>query len=92
MDLHRHPELSLHEQKTAVVGVLKNGAGPEVLLRTEMDALPVEEKTGLPYTSMEPGVDHACGHDAHMAAWTTTARIMAASRNRLRGPTSFPRK
>jgi amidohydrolase len=115
-DLHRHPELSLHEQRTAatlaaalrelkfevtehvggtgVVGVLRNGNGPVVLLRTELDALPVEEKTGLAFASTvrainddghEVGVMHACGHDAHMAAWTSTARIMAATRDRWRG-------
>jgi amidohydrolase len=116
LDIHRHPELSLHEQQTAaklaaglrelgydvstgiggtgVVGVLKNGNGPVVMLRTELDALPVEEKTGLSYASTvrtkddngkEVGVAHACGHDIHMAAWMATARIMANARNRWRG-------
>jgi amidohydrolase len=115
-DLHRAPELSGHEEKTAatlaaglkalgyevttgvgrtgVVGVLKNGAGPTVLLRTDMDALPVEEKTGLPFAStvrtrnadgIEVGVMHACGHDLHMAAWMATARIMAGTRDRWAG-------
>jgi amidohydrolase len=79
---------------TGVVGVLKNGNGPVVLLRTDMDALPVEEKTGLPYASTvrtkddsgaEVGVMHACGHDIHMASWMGTARIMANSRNQWRG-------
>src|SRR5438105_2546989 len=68
---------------TGVVGVLKNGAGPVVMLRTELDALPVEEQTGLPYASkvhakddagVDVGVMHACGHDIHMAAWMGTAR------------------
>lgn len=72
-----------------IVGVLKNGAGPAVMLRTELDALPVTENTGLPYAStvrtkddagMDVGVMHACGHDAHMAAWIGTARIMAGNR------------
>jgi hippurate hydrolase len=116
LDLHRHPELSMHEQRTAatlaavlrelhfevtehvggtgVVGVLKNGQGPVVLLRTELDALPVEEKTGLSFASTEKTTDaaghevavmHACGHDAHMAAWTATARVMASTRDRWRG-------
>ncbi|GAC1668714.1 MAG: M20 family metallopeptidase [Steroidobacteraceae bacterium] len=116
LDLHRHPELSFHEQQTAaklaaelrklgyavttgvgrtgVVAVLKNGEGPTTLLRTELDALPVEEKTGLPYAStvrtkddngMDVGVMHACGHDIHMAAWLGTARIMAGGRTRWRG-------
>jgi amidohydrolase len=79
---------------TGVVGVLENGTGPVVMLRTELDALPVEEKTGLPYAStvrtkddggVDVGVMHACGHDAHMAAWMGTARIMASARNRWRG-------
>jgi hippurate hydrolase len=116
LDLHRHPELSSHEQQTAaklaaalralgyavttgvggtgVVGVLKNGDGPVVMLRTELDALPVEEKTGLPYASTvrtkddngaDVGVMHACGHDIHMASWVGTARIMAGARARWRG-------
>ena len=115
-DLHRQPELSGHEEKTAatlaaglkalgyevttgvgrtgIVGVLKNGAGPVVLLRTELDALPVEEKTGLDYAStartkddngVDVGVMHACGHDLHMAAWMATARIMAGDRARWTG-------
>ena len=79
---------------TGVVGVLKNGNGPVVLLRTELDALPVEEKTGLPYASTvrtkddsgaEVGVMHACGHDIHMASWLGAARIMASTRNSWRG-------
>src|SRR5438105_8033347 len=62
---------------TGVVAVLKNGAGPTVLLRTELDALPVEEKTGLPYarhaTATDPAgqtipVMHTCGHDVHMTS------------------------
>ena len=107
LDLHRHPELSGKETRTAailatqlrqagyevttgvggtgVVGVLKNGAGPTVMLRTELDALPVAEKTGLPYTSLEPGVMHACGHDLHMAAWRGAAGLLADLRQHWRG-------
>jgi hippurate hydrolase len=79
---------------TGVVGVLKNGPGPTVLLRTELDALPVAEDTGLPYASKvktkdaggnEVSVMHACGHDAHMAAWTGAARIMAGDRKKWSG-------
>ena len=66
---------------TGVVAVLKNGAGPVVLLRTELDALPVTEQTGLQFSSKTPGVMHACGHDLHMAAWAGTAQWMAAHRN-----------
>src|SRR5207247_4923310 len=106
-DIHSHPELSGHEERTAlliakelraagcqvtehlgkyenaklkgygVVGVMKNGDGSTVLVRTDMDALPVEEEPGLPYASKaiaknDEGKDVyvmiACGHDAHMAA------------------------
>src|SRR5213075_2251175 len=49
-----------------VVAVMKNGSGPVVLIRTDMDALPVTEQTGLPYASATSGVMHACGHDIHM--------------------------
>ena len=80
--------------RPGIVGVLKNGAGPTVLLRTELDALPVTENTGLPFASTvrtkddagnDVGVMHACGHDIHMAAWVGTARIMAANRGQWRG-------
>src|SRR5712692_11516190 len=116
LDLHRHPELSLHEQQTAaklaermkalgyevttgvggtgIVAVLRNGQGPTVLLRTDMDALPIEEKTGLPYAShvvvkSDSGtsipVAHACGHDIHMSSWFGTAKLMATNRDRWHG-------
>jgi hippurate hydrolase len=74
---------------TGVVALLRNGPGPTVMLRTEMDALPVKEKTGLPFASTvvakgpagEPvPVMHACGHDLHMAAWYGTAQLMAQNR------------
>ena len=80
--------------KTGVVGVLRNGTGPTVMLRTELDALPVEEKTGLPFastvvmknaTGQSTPVMHACGHDLHMAAWAGTARLMAEHRRRWSG-------
>jgi len=79
---------------TGVVGVLRNGKGPTVLLRTELDALPVEEKTGLPYASTATGVNpqgqtvpvmHACGHDVHMAGWTGAATLLARMKDRWRG-------
>ncbi|HKO98789.1 MAG TPA: amidohydrolase [Pyrinomonadaceae bacterium] len=69
-----------------VVAVLKNGAGPTVLLRTELDALPVDEKTDLPYASkvktkndagVEVSVMHACGHDVHMTSMLGTAKLLA---------------
>lgn len=79
---------------TGIVGILKNGSGPVVMLRTELDALPVEEKTGLPYASKvrtkddsgrEVGVMHACGHDLHMASLFGTAEIMAKTKQSWHG-------
>jgi amidohydrolase len=70
---------------TGIVGLLKNGTGPVVMLRTELDALPVTEQTGLPFSSKTAGVMHACGHDIHMAAWTGTAQWMAEHRERWHG-------
>lgn len=79
---------------TGVVAILKNGAGPTVMLRTELDALPVEEKTGLSYASKVHAQDdsghdvpvmHACGHDLHMAALVATADIMAHSKQSWHG-------
>lgn len=79
---------------TGVVAILKNGAGPTIMLRTELDALPVEEKTGLPYASKAHAKDdggrdvpvmHACGHDLHMAALAGTAAIMAHSKETWHG-------
>ena len=119
-DLHRHPELSYQEHRTAkiaadglrglgvdviegvgrtgVVGVLKNGDGPVVLLRADMDALPVAEETGLEYTSTERGVDpdgnevpvmHACGHDVHVTCLLGAAEVLAGSRSEWRGTVVF---
>jgi hippurate hydrolase len=70
---------------TGVVGLLRNGSGPVVMLRTELDALPVTEHTGLRFSSRKPGVMHACGHDLHMAAWTGTAQWMAEHRSQWHG-------
>jgi amidohydrolase len=87
-------EVTEHVGGTGVVAILKNGAGPTIMLRTELDALPVEEKTGLPYASKviaksDAGTDvpvmHACGHDLHMAAILGTAEIMARSKNTWHG-------
>ncbi|MEV7910627.1 amidohydrolase [Streptomyces fimicarius] len=68
-----------------LVGVLRNGPGPTVLLRTELDALPVTEATGLPYASTTPGVMHACGHDLHIAAVAGAVAHLAATRDTWRG-------
>jgi hippurate hydrolase len=79
---------------TGVVAVLRNGAGPVLLLRADMDALPVEEQTGLPFASrvrgtslagVESGVMHACGHDTHMTSWVGTARRLVAMRSQWSG-------
>ena len=106
-DLHRNPELSLREHRTAarfaerltkagyetaegiggtgVAGVLRNGDGPTVLLRADMDALPVQEETGLSYASGTPGVMHACGHDLHMTWLAGAAEALAAGRETWHG-------
>jgi amidohydrolase len=115
-DLHRHPELSMQEHRTAgivaqhlhdagyevsegvghtgVVGVLRNGVGPIVMLRGDMDALPVKELTGLDYASQAIGttpdgsnvpVMHACGHDFHTVSLIATAEILAKKHDAWRG-------
>lgn len=71
--------------KTGVVAMLKNGPGPVLLIRADMDALPVPEATGLAYASKIPNVMHACGHDIHMTGWIGTARWMAANRSKWSG-------
>ena len=70
--------------KTGVAGVLRNGDGPTVMLRADMDALPVREQTGLAYASTS-AVMHACGHDMHVAWLIGAARVMAESRDTWRG-------
>jgi hippurate hydrolase len=66
---------------TGVVGILRNGAGPTVLLRADMDALPVTEATGLPYASEVEGVMHACGHDVHVTCLLGAAERLTANRD-----------
>jgi len=68
-----------------VVAVMKNGSGPTVLVRSDMDALPVEEQTGLPYASTTKGVMHACGHDIHITTLIGTARMLAKLKNQWHG-------
>ena len=83
--------------KTGIVGIYKNGPGPTVMVRTELDALPLEEKTGLPYASkakqtlrgVETPVAHACGHDIHMAAWVAVARTMLELKDQWSGTLMF---
>ncbi|OJY90109.1 MAG: amidohydrolase [Sphingobacteriales bacterium 44-15] len=115
-DIHRNPELSMQEFRTAkiaadylvryefdvtekigitgVVGLMKNGEGPVVMLRADMDALPVTEATGLPYASTkiardeedtEVGVSHVCGHDMHVAWLMGAARLFSEHRDQWKG-------
>ena len=80
--------------KSGVVSVMKNGPGPVLMIRADMDGLPVVEQTGLPFASkvratarsgVETGVMHACGHDTHMSAWIGTARRLAAMKDQWSG-------
>lgn len=77
-----------------IVGVFENGEGPNILYRTDLDALPMEEKTNLPYASKikttdiygsEVGTMHSCGHDMHMTVWTGTARALIEKRDQWSG-------
>ena len=127
-DLHAHPELSTHEERSAafvakelkaagcevtehvgkydkpgatcfgVIGVMKNGKGPTVAIRTDLDALPVHEETGLPYAStvttkndagQDVSVMHACGHDIHMSTFIGTARALGKLKDKWHGTIIF---
>ncbi|HYG19463.1 MAG TPA: amidohydrolase [Ohtaekwangia sp.] len=77
-----------------LAGILKNGPGPTILIRTDMDALPLEEKTGLPYASKQKGINaagqevsimHACGHDIHMTVFIGTARALVETKKSWKG-------
>ena len=81
-----------------VVGVMKNGAGPTVMVRTDLDGLPIEENSGLAYTSVAKGLSedgdevfamHACGHDLHMTAWLGTARMLSQKKELWSGTLVF---
>ncbi|WP_457309709.1 amidohydrolase [Sphingomonas sp. UYAg733] len=82
---------------TGLVALYENGAGPVVMVRTELDALPLEEKTGLPYASRatttwngrKTFVAHSCGHDLHMATWLLTAKAMLRLKDQWRGTLMF---
>lgn len=87
-------EVAEHVGKTGVVAVMNNGPGPVLLIRADMDALPVTEQTGLPFASkvraktldgVNTGVMHACGHDTHITAWLGTARRLAAMKGQWSG-------
>lgn len=127
-DLHAHPELSTHEEKSSavvakelkaagcdvtdhvgkyekpgltcygVVGLMKNGPGPTVLVRTDLDALPVHEETGVPYAStvttkddkgQDVSVMHACGHDIHMSTFVGVARSLGKLKDKWHGTIMF---
>ena len=83
--------------KTGLVAIYKNGDGPTILVRTELDALPMEEKTGLAYASrdktdwngQETFVDHSCGHDIHMASWVGTAKTLLGLKDQWHGTLMF---
>lgn len=86
-----------HVGKTGIVAIYKNGEGKTMLIRTELDALPMEEKTGLPYASHAQQtldgrltyVDHSCGHDIHMAWWVGTAEALLAMKDQWHGTLMF---
>jgi hippurate hydrolase len=87
-------DVTEHVGKTGLVAVMKNGPGPVVLIRADMDALPVKEQTGLPFASKAMGklpdgsetpVMHACGHDTHITTWLATARQLAAAKSQWSG-------
>jgi len=83
--------------KTGLVAIYKNGEGPTIMVRTELDALPMEEKTGLAYAShdkttwngRETFVDHSCGHDIHMASWVGTAKTLLGLKDQWQGTLMF---
>jgi amidohydrolase len=83
--------------KTGLVAIYKNGDGPTIMVRTELDALPMEEKTGLPYAShdktnwngRETPVAHSCGHDIHMASWVGTAKTLVGLKDQWHGTLMF---
>lgn len=83
--------------KTGVVAIYRNGKGPTVMVRTELDALPMEERTGLPYASKvvvdwkgkPTPVAHSCGHDLHMTTWVGTARTLVSLKERWHGTLMF---
>jgi hippurate hydrolase len=83
--------------KTGLVAIYRNGEGPTIMVRTELDALPMEEKTGLPYAShdkttwngRETFVAHSCGHDIHMASWVGTAKTLLGLKEQWHGTLMF---
>ena len=91
-------EVTEHVGGFGIVAVLKNGTGPTIMVRTDLDALPIREQTGLPYASTVTTKDdhgetvpvmHACGHDVHMASWLGAATLLAQSKARWKGTLVF---
>jgi amidohydrolase len=90
-------EVTEHVGKTGIVAIYKNGDCPTIMVRTELDALPMEEKTGLPYAShdktiwqgRETFVDHSCGHDIHMASWVGAAKTLVDLKDQWKGTLMF---
>ena len=90
-------DVSEHVGGTGLVAFFRNGPGPTILVRTELDALPMEEKTGLPYASHdktvfdghETYVAHTCGHDIHMTVWVETAKTLLAMKDQWHGTLMF---
>jgi hippurate hydrolase len=90
-------EVTEHVGKTGLVAIYKNGDGPTIMVRTELDALPMEEKTGLPYASRdktiwqgrETFVAHSCGHDIHMTSWVGTAKTLVGLKDQWHGTLMF---
>src|SRR5262249_43565132 len=77
-------EIETHEKTSAIVATLRGARpGRSILLRADMDALPMPEDTGLPFRSRHPGAMHACGHDAHTAMLVGAARLLAARRSEI---------
>src|SRR6516162_5544699 len=90
-------EVTEHVGRTGLVAIYRNGDGPTIMVRTELDALPMEEKTGLPYAShdktiwqgRETFVAHSCGHDIHMASWVGTAKTLVGLKDQWHGTLMF---
>jgi hippurate hydrolase len=111
-DIHRYPELSMEESRTAakvadeltgmglevsrgigghslIADLQGHSSGPTIALRADMDALPIQENTGLPFSSEHPGKMHACGHDMHTAILLGAAQILVRMKDQLHGTVRF---
>src|SRR5262249_43270085 len=86
-----------HVGKTGLVAIYKNGDGPTIMVPPELDGVPMEEKTGLPYASRDKTiwqgreifVSHSCGHDIHMASWVGTAKTLVGLKDQWKGTLMF---